>query len=380
MTEPLLHVDNLSCGFRTEGGYQRVVDRVSFAVAPGETLGVVGESGCGKTVTALTVMGLLPRPAGVVESGRIVLAGHDLAGFTPEQMRDVRGRRIGMIFQEPMTALNPVHTVGRQLLESLRLYEPRATRAALDRRALELLEQVGIPAPVQRPAFLAVPALPPPAPGPDILARADGPRTGIAPDRRIAAIVQRVVGHATAADVAPDIRLRPVRQRVELDQPVRGVEFAGRKLRPRDRLLAAQTGQPGIAIAQRLLQRNDLADMAAALAQPHAFVKAVGAVIGHVTRHGSVVRPKHLDLAAVAVLGPLQELQRLARQAPRVQREHGDRQAGGPDRVGEHHVFRAQAACHRRARKLRRNGREPGHQVIGGVRCGRGHEGCASLH
>jgi peptide/nickel transport system ATP-binding protein len=101
-------------------------------------------------VTALAVMGLLPRPAGVVESGRIVLAGHDLAGFTPEQMRDVRGRRIGMIFQEPMTALNPVHTIGRQLLESLRLYEPRATRAALDRRALELLEQVGIPAPVQR--------------------------------------------------------------------------------------------------------------------------------------------------------------------------------------------------------------------------------------
>ena len=150
MTEPILKIEDLSCGFHTEGGYQRVVDRVSFELAPGETLGVVGESGCGKTVTALTVMGLLPRPAGVVESGRILLSGHDLARFTPAEMRDVRGRRIGMIFQEPMTALNPVHSVGHQLLESLRLYDPRAERALLDKRAIELLEQVGIPAPVQR--------------------------------------------------------------------------------------------------------------------------------------------------------------------------------------------------------------------------------------
>jgi peptide/nickel transport system ATP-binding protein len=150
VTEPTLKIEELSCGFHTEGGYQRVVDRVSFAVAPGETLGLVGESGCGKTVSALAVMGLLPRPAGVVESGRILLSGHDLTKFTPAQMRDVRGRRIAMIFQEPMTALNPVHTVGRQLLESLRLYEPRAERKTLEARAIELLEQVGIPAPVQR--------------------------------------------------------------------------------------------------------------------------------------------------------------------------------------------------------------------------------------
>ncbi len=150
MAEPILKVEDLSCGFRTEGGYQRVVDRVSFAVAPGETLGLVGESGCGKTVSALAVMGLLPRPAGIVESGSIALAGHDLTKFTPEEMRDVRGKRIAMIFQEPMTALNPVHTIGRQLRESLRLYEPRAGRAVLERRALELLEQVGIPAPKQR--------------------------------------------------------------------------------------------------------------------------------------------------------------------------------------------------------------------------------------
>jgi peptide/nickel transport system ATP-binding protein len=150
VTEPILQVEELSCGFHTEGGYQRVVDGVSFAVAPGETLGLVGESGCGKTVTALAVMGLLPRPAGVVESGRILLSGHDLAGFTPEQMRSVRGRRIAMIFQEPMTALNPVHTIGHQLLESLKLYEPRTDQAERRKRAIELLEQVGIPAPVQR--------------------------------------------------------------------------------------------------------------------------------------------------------------------------------------------------------------------------------------
>ena len=150
VTEPILKVEELSCGFHPEGRYQRVVDNVSFAVVPGKTLGLVGESGCGKTVTALSVMGLLPRPSGVVESGRILLSGHDIAHFSSEQMRDVRGRRIAMIFQEPMTALNPVHPVGRQLIEALRLYEPSADRDTLRKRAVELLEQVGIPAPVQR--------------------------------------------------------------------------------------------------------------------------------------------------------------------------------------------------------------------------------------
>lgn len=150
MTEAILKVEELSCGFHTEGGYQRVVDRVSFAVAPGKTLGLVGESGCGKTVTALSVMGLLPRPSGIVESGRILLGGRDVARFSPDEMREVRGRRIAMIFQEPMTALNPVHPIGRQLLEALRLYEPHADPNTLRRRAIELLEQVGIPAPAQR--------------------------------------------------------------------------------------------------------------------------------------------------------------------------------------------------------------------------------------
>jgi peptide/nickel transport system ATP-binding protein len=146
----LLQVEELSCGFHTEDGYQRVVDGVSFALEPGATLGLVGESGCGKTVTALAVMGLLPRPAGVLESGRILVNGQNLAALKPDQLRQFRGRQIGMIFQEPMTALNPVHTIGRQVLETLRVYEPKAEKSSLRKRSLELLEQVGIPAPTQR--------------------------------------------------------------------------------------------------------------------------------------------------------------------------------------------------------------------------------------
>jgi peptide/nickel transport system ATP-binding protein len=150
VAEAILKVDELCCGFNTEDGYQRVVDRVSFAVHAGKTLGLVGESGCGKTVSALAIMGLLPRPAGVVESGRILLDGQDIARLDTAQLRKIRGHRIGMIFQEPMTALNPVHSVGRQLMETLRIYEPRANNGALRRRAIELLNQVRIPAPEQR--------------------------------------------------------------------------------------------------------------------------------------------------------------------------------------------------------------------------------------
>jgi peptide/nickel transport system ATP-binding protein len=146
----LLQVEELRCGFHTEDGYQRVVDGVSFALEPGATLGLVGESGCGKTVTALAVMGLLPRPAGVLESGRILVNGQNLAALKPDQLRQFRGRQIGMIFQEPMTALNPVHTIGRQVLETLQVYEPKAEKRSLVKRSLELLEQVGIPAPTQR--------------------------------------------------------------------------------------------------------------------------------------------------------------------------------------------------------------------------------------
>ena len=147
---PTLRVEQLCCGFNTDSGYIRVVDEVSFDVEAGKTLGLVGESGCGKTVTALSVMGLLPRPAGVVESGRVLFDGLDLTSVESKVMRRIRGKRIAMIFQEPMTALNPVHRVGRQIMESLRLYEPGLDKAGFQKRAVELLEQVGIPAPVQR--------------------------------------------------------------------------------------------------------------------------------------------------------------------------------------------------------------------------------------
>jgi len=150
MAEPILTVKDLSCGFHTEDGYTRVVDGMSYELHAGTTLGLVGESGCGKTVSALAVMGLLPRPAGVVEHGEIRLKGEQISNSSTEALRAFRGRRIGMIFQEPMTALNPVHRIGKQLLETIQLYEPELDNGAQQARAMELLEQVGIPAPRQR--------------------------------------------------------------------------------------------------------------------------------------------------------------------------------------------------------------------------------------
>ncbi len=150
MTEIVLKVDQLRCGFETEAGYVRVVDGISYSLSAGETLGIVGESGCGKTVSALAVMGLLPKPAGVLESGTIEFEGLDLASVDRSVMRGVRGRKISMIFQEPMTALNPVHRIGRQLREALSLYEPGLTGNAQTDRVVELLQQVGIPAARER--------------------------------------------------------------------------------------------------------------------------------------------------------------------------------------------------------------------------------------
>ena len=147
---PILEIDQLSVAFDTEGGVVTVVDRVSFDLDAGETLGVVGESGCGKSVTALSIMGLLPKPAGRIEGGDIRFKGISLPSLPPERMRDIRGNRIAMIFQEPMTALNPVHRVGRQLAETYTLHQPELTSDVVHRRCLGLLEQVGIPAPEQR--------------------------------------------------------------------------------------------------------------------------------------------------------------------------------------------------------------------------------------
>ena len=149
-TETLLSVENLSVSFETEAGRVRAVDRLSFEVRHGEVLGLVGESGCGKSVTALSVMRLLPKPSGRIDSGRILFGGTDLAALPPEAMRSIRGRRIAMIFQEPMTALNPVHTIGRQLGEVYGLHHPEMDRPAVTAASLAMLKEVGIPDPAQR--------------------------------------------------------------------------------------------------------------------------------------------------------------------------------------------------------------------------------------
>ncbi len=141
---PLLDVRNLVTHFVGDQGPVRVVHDVSFQMNEGEVLGVVGESGCGKSVTALSIMGLIPTPPGKIESGEIFFQGEDLLQKTVEELRAVRGGDIAMIFQEPMTSLNPVLTIERQLTEPLQIHEGMTASAAFS-RAGELLEMVGIP-------------------------------------------------------------------------------------------------------------------------------------------------------------------------------------------------------------------------------------------
>ena len=143
--QPILTVDRLVTTFDTEAGRVRAVDQVSFALKAGTILGLVGESGCGKSVTALSIMRLLPRPAGIIESGSIRLNGADLVELAPDEMHRIRGRRIGMIFQEPMTALNPVHRIGQQLVEVFDLHRPDLDPVQRYQAAVALLSRVGIP-------------------------------------------------------------------------------------------------------------------------------------------------------------------------------------------------------------------------------------------
>ncbi|MEL7450238.1 MAG: ABC transporter ATP-binding protein [Pseudomonadota bacterium] len=147
--EPLLSVDNLSIEFSTERGVVRAVDNVSFDVRAGETLGIVGESGCGKTVTGLSLLRLIPSPPGRIVSGSIRLRGKDLVALPERDMRAIRGRDISMIFQEPMTALNPVFTVGNQMAEVLRRHKGLSRRQALA-GAIDMLHRVGLPDPARR--------------------------------------------------------------------------------------------------------------------------------------------------------------------------------------------------------------------------------------
>jgi len=146
---PILQIENLSTHFETARGSVKAVDGVDLRLNEGDTLGIVGESGCGKTVLALSILRLVPRPPGRIVSGRILFEGQDLLALSEEQMRRVRGKRISMIFQEPMTSLNPVFRIGDQVAETLRLHEGLSARDAHE-RAVEMLRLVGIPAPEQR--------------------------------------------------------------------------------------------------------------------------------------------------------------------------------------------------------------------------------------
>jgi len=139
----LLEVNGLSTSFRTEDGIVQAVDGVSFSVEKGQTLGIVGESGCGKSVTCLTIMGLNPK-RNTVSGGEALWKGKDLLTMKPSDLRQIRGGEISMIFQDPMTSLNPVHTIGRQLVEAILLHRDVTKRVARS-RALELLKAVGIP-------------------------------------------------------------------------------------------------------------------------------------------------------------------------------------------------------------------------------------------
>ena len=146
---PLLEVSDLRTHFFTREGVVRAVDGISFAVDKGKTLGIVGESGCGKSVTALSIMGLIPKPPARIVSGSVLFEGRDLTQLTEKQLENVRGRQIAMIFQDPMTSLNPTLTIGTQITETMRRHL-EATKEEARKRAAELLDECGIPGAADR--------------------------------------------------------------------------------------------------------------------------------------------------------------------------------------------------------------------------------------
>jgi oligopeptide/dipeptide ABC transporter ATP-binding protein len=149
MSTPLLEVRDLCVDFDGDRGRVRALNGISFEVAPGEVLGIVGESGCGKSVTSLALLGLIPSPPGRIAGGSIRLDGRDITNLRGRELRQLRGHEIAMIFQEPMTALNPVYTVGSQMIDVLRRYR-RLNRRQAREAALAWLERVGIPSPAER--------------------------------------------------------------------------------------------------------------------------------------------------------------------------------------------------------------------------------------
>ena len=148
--QAVLKVNHLAAAFDTEAGRVRAVDDVTFQLCQGKTLGIVGESGCGKSVTALSIMRLLPQPAGKILDGQILYRGMDIVHMAAEAMRTLRGRHISMIFQEPMTALNPVHRIGRQIGEVFSLHDSTLDEIQVRDKSIEMLARVGISDPERR--------------------------------------------------------------------------------------------------------------------------------------------------------------------------------------------------------------------------------------
>jgi len=146
---PLLSIEDLSVEFHTLEGTHKAVREVSYTVGEGESVGVVGESGSGKSVTALSVMGLIPNPPGRTTGGKVLFGGRDLLKLSQDELNQVRGNEIAMIFQEPMTSLNPIHTCGKQIMEPLLLHK-HCSKAEAHAKALEMMRLVGIPIPEQR--------------------------------------------------------------------------------------------------------------------------------------------------------------------------------------------------------------------------------------
>jgi peptide/nickel transport system ATP-binding protein len=149
INQPILQVKNLKTYFNTDNGIAHAVDNVSFNLNAGETLGIVGESGCGKSVTSLSIMRLIDQPPGFFAGGEILFNGENLLDMNDGQMRNIRGNKISMIFQEPMTSLNPVFTIGNQIIEAVQLHQKLDYKNSR-KKAIEMLDLVGIPAPDQR--------------------------------------------------------------------------------------------------------------------------------------------------------------------------------------------------------------------------------------
>lgn len=147
-SDVLLEVKDLSVSFPTDAGLAQAVEGLSFVLHAGETLGIVGESGSGKSMTAMAIMGILPKNA--IVTGSILLRGRELVGLADHELRAIRGQDIAMVFQDALTSLNPVMTVGQQLIEAVRVHRPDTSKAERRARAIELLDVVGIPAPEQR--------------------------------------------------------------------------------------------------------------------------------------------------------------------------------------------------------------------------------------